>query len=578
MTSVLLLNPNTRDIHGTLLTLYPPLGILYIASYLRKNGHKVQVIDADIDNIKTEEIIDQCNSIQPTIIGITTSTLQLKAAYHLATTIKENFPNVCLVAGGSHPSAVPEDVLNECEAFDIIVVGEGEITFFEIASAYEHHQEIKTIKGIYYRLTDKIVTSGPREYIENLDELPYPALDLVEPISRYPGASPVRIRPSLQLLASRGCPYRCNFCSNPVWGKRTRFFSPEYIVNEIEWLESKFGVKDIWIIDDTLNLNQEWFKKICNLLIARKLAERIYFRAPFRVNENLISKDLIKLAKKAGFWLIFFGVESGDQKILDLMNKGITTDEIARAFEICKTQNVKTYASLIIGYPGQDELSINKTVQFVKKIDPDYFGFAIAMPYPSCKMYFSLKNAGLITKKFIDYKIGEYLISSAELKKPITEYITGANVSILDYKKSWLHRLKTVFSKNSILPTPLINSNVLDVNMKILDCSEKKAKNKKFTINVLITNNSSFDLISLPPFPVHISYHWTDTNSNYHVWNGERTKIDCPLKHGEKRIMLLDIFAPSISGTFELELCFVQEGNKWISILNSEAKKYYSIL
>jgi radical SAM superfamily enzyme YgiQ (UPF0313 family) len=441
MPKILFINPNMRHDCG-LLTIYPPLGILSIASVLRNKQYDVAVLDADIENFSFTDLENYIQHHQPTIVGITMTTLQCRAVFTLAEYIKKSFPEITIVVGGVHPSALKEKILKQCSYIDVLVVGEGEQTFVDFVKAIEKQASLDSVDGICYQKNSLIYTTSPRKLIENLDDLPFPAFDLVAPLSKYPGPYPVGARPTIHIMASRGCPFGCQFCSNPIWGKRVRFHSPEYILKEIEWLQKTFDVHEIFFQDDTFNLNHRWLEEICNGIISRGLNKNCIFKAPFRANQKLVSSDLLKLLKRAGFWMIFYGVESGDPTVLKSINKNISTDELKRAFYLTKREGIRTYASFMVGNLNDTPQTIKNSLKFAKMIDPDYFGFAVTMPYPGSRLYEILEEKNLITFDVSRLKIGQYIIPNTSFAHGEVENLCQtATEELMNFQNTRIHQL-----------------------------------------------------------------------------------------------------------------------------------------
>lgn len=443
MSHILFINPNTRHL-GSLLTVYPPMGVLCLASTLRKDGHEVELLDADMDALTDSEVARKVTNCRPDLVGITMNALQARPAYEIASLIREAVPEVKIVAGGPHPSAVREGVLKKCRSMDAVVYGEGEVTISELVKTFDEGEDLEMVKGICFRDGNEIVVNEPRDPIEDLDSLPLPALDLAVPIRRYPGAYPVGGRPGIQVMASRGCPFSCTFCSNPVWCGKVRFRSPESILAEVEWLAETFKVREVFFQDDTFNLKRDWFEAICDGIIERGLNKSLVFKSPFRANEKLLDMDLLRLAKEAGFWMIFYGVESGNQEILDSVKKNLKLEEIERAFRLTKKAGIKTYASFMVGNLGETRATVEDTVRFAKKIDPDYYGFAVATPYPGSEFFDEAVNKGYIDTDFDDFDLKRYVLRTESFASgEVEELAKDAYQSLEDMKSSWIYRLKS---------------------------------------------------------------------------------------------------------------------------------------
>ena len=480
MTKILFINPNTRYLNA-LLTVFPPQGILYISSVLLINGYEVKVVDADIDNLSHDDVLSVIREYRPDIIGITMNTLQTKAVYELAKFIKQN-EDIPLVVGGPHPSSVKEEILNQCVCIDFLIYGEGEITFLELVKTLIDNGNFNCVDGLIFRSGGSVTINKPRMFISNLDEIPFPALQLLGSLKKYPGAYPVGAQPSIQIMASRGCPFQCSFCSNPVWGRKTRFRSPESVLSEIEWLQKEFGVREIFFVDDTFNLNKSWFELICNGIISRGLNQKSIFKSPFRANQNLVDEDLLKLAKKAGFWMIFFGVESGNQHILNDVHKNIDKKEIERAFKLAKKAGLRTYGSFIIGHLSETRDSVEDTINFAEKIDPDFFGFAIAMPWPGSEMYTIAKNKGYLLSECEEYVLDKYVMKtnnfSPDELKLLHQYATD---SVEKHRKSFRYIIRKHLSKALFHESEQIISDYIPFQgpENFLDSSIKMGQNDK---------------------------------------------------------------------------------------------------
>lgn len=400
-------------------------------------------MDADIENLLFQDIENYIRQYQPNFIGITMTTLQCKSVFMLAGYIKIKFPSIIIIVGGVHPSALKCEILKQCPDIDIVVVGEGEQTFLDLVGTIDKQGSLDTVSGICYRDNGTIRITKPRELIKNLDSLPFPAFDLVTPLSKYPGPFPVGARPTIHIMASRGCPFDCQFCSNPIWGRKVRFHSPEYILEEIEWLRKTFNVHEIFFQDDTFNLNKKWLENICDGIIVKGLNENCIFKAPFRANANLISTDILQLLKQAGFWMIFYGVESGDPAVLKSINKNISLDELRRAVYLTKRANIRTYASFMVGNLNDTPSSVKNSIKFAKQLDLDYFGFAVTMPYPGSRLYEILEENNQISpSETMDFKLGKYVIpNKAFLKGEVEAFCQRATEDVMQFQNTWHYKL-----------------------------------------------------------------------------------------------------------------------------------------
>ena len=354
---------------------YPSGALILMGTMLNNMGHDVKIVHMSSDRISISELKDIIVDFRPDIAGITMNTFQTKSSKQASKIIKEIDKNILVVVGGPHPSSLRSRLFDYFPFVDIVVYGEGEHTFLEIVEG----KSLREIKGLCY--DNKINEQRPRS--KDLDYIPMPNLDLAGfNENKFPGPEPVGAHPSMYIMASRGCPYQCTFCNKSIWGNTTIFRKPDSIIKEIEWLHGKYGIKEIFFQDDTFNLNREWAKTIFYNIIDRKLNKDIIYKVLFRANEYLVDKELLSLAKEAGVWLIFYGVESGNQEMLNRMKKNITIKEIRRAFELTHKIGIKTIGSFIIGMPGEDETSIRDTFNLWREIKPYEVGFSPAIPFP----------------------------------------------------------------------------------------------------------------------------------------------------------------------------------------------------
>lgn len=327
---ILLINPPQNVHHKGTTSWYPSGALLLIGTMCQERGHSVKIYDGSVDNTDLKNIVCE---FKPDIVGITVNTFQTKYASQYLKIMKDINDNILTVIGGPHVSAIGLESLTYFEYSDIAVIGEGELTFLDIAEG----KEFFNIPGICYR--GKI--TEPRLPLKVLDHIPLTNLDLAD-ITKYDSKGK-----SMFIMASRGCPYGCIYCNKSVFGKKVRFRKPEKILEEIKWLYNQYGITEIFFQDDTFNLRREWIDKILTLIIENGLNKNISYRAPFRANEKLVDEKLLSLAKEANFKTIFYGVENGNQDMLNRMHKGLTISEIKRAFKLTHGAGLDTRKSVV---------------------------------------------------------------------------------------------------------------------------------------------------------------------------------------------------------------------------------------
>lgn len=372
-----LINPRVID------TPMPPLGILYIAAVLEKEGYKVQVFD--VFSHEEKEFVEKLVKFKPDLIGLSVSTTQLTHAKRISNILRKKLPETSIVCGGVHVTALPSESLKELNA-DFAVVGEGEYTMLDLCDKLESGNSLHKVKSLVYKKNGEIVQNERRELIENLNELPFPARHLLD-FEWYlipPGSiRGVWLKRATTLITSRGCPYRCIYCgSNLIFGRKVRRRSVENVIAEIEYIEDVYKIDGMWFLDDTFTLNKKWAIDFCRKLRKNKID--LTWGCQTRV--NAVSEDLLVEMKKSGCIQLDVGVESGSEKILNVLQKDTNPIQIKNTFSIAKKVGVRTMASFMIGNPEETIEDIIKTRELAKKINPDFTFFFFTTPYPGTKL------------------------------------------------------------------------------------------------------------------------------------------------------------------------------------------------
>jgi len=431
---VLFVNSTSKDAKkGYSSAIYPPLGILYLASVLKKAGHEVKVIDAFVLSIKKvysyENLKKDIIEFKPDVLGVPCFTSNIEGSEIILDICKEVSPNTITIIGGPHITAIPESILKIPSA-DYGIYGEAEYIVLSFLEQIEKNQSIKNIPGIIYKENNKIQFQRG-EYIKDIDELPFPAHELV-PMNLYqPSPATYKQLPATTLITSRGCPFQCIFCHKPIFGNKFRPHSAKRVVDEIEYLNKNYGIKDIRIYDDTFTLDKKRVIDICNLLIERNLG--ITWNCTTRV--DCIDKELLILMKRSGCYNISFGVESGSKRVLQLIKKGITKDRIRDVFKWTKEVGIESVGFFILGLPTQTKEEILETIAFAKEIDPDYVQFTLVNPHPDTELYELCKKKGKVSiGDFSNFKT----YSSVDAELPfIPNTLTEKELKSL-YKKAYI--------------------------------------------------------------------------------------------------------------------------------------------
>jgi len=398
--NVLLINPPIKNMITTNIPEFvdtergynPSLGLMYIAAYAEKyTDCKIRIWDMVVEEKSYDKLENEIKNRKPDVIGITTTTFTLIDSIIAAKIIKKVDNDIKVVFGGSHVHIYPEEAIRLPEV-DFLVLGEGEITFSELLQKIGNYEELKRVKGIVFKHDDKIVNTGFRGFIEDLDSLPFPARHLT-PYKKYYSLIAKR-NPITTMFTSRGCPYRCLFCHRPHMGKKFRARSAENVVEEVEECVN-MGIHEILIYDDTFNINKQRVLDICNLIKERGLD--IYFDIRARIDR--INKEMLVALKEAGCVRIHYGVESANQRILEILRKDITVEQAEKVFKMTKDVGIETLAYFMIGNPTETRDEILNTIKFAKKLKPDYCHFSVTAPFPATPLY----ELGLKKGVFNDY-------------------------------------------------------------------------------------------------------------------------------------------------------------------------------
>lgn len=390
------------------------LGTAYIAAVLKQHGHQVKVYNADYYNTPDylnqqqlfngfttykevlnnpshsiwREIEENISSFTPDFLGITMLTANYKAAKNIARIAKSINGHVKVVVGGTHPTLDPEGTLAESD-FDYLIRGEGEYSFLELANSHNEEE----IKGLSFKRDNKLSHNEGRSFILDLDILPFPRRDGFLNSTNNPDLG--------YIITGRGCPFSCAYCVSPqFWHGTVRFRSVANVIEEVEYLRANHNASLIHFVDDTFTLKKDRAKEICRQLINRQMD--VSWVCDTRA--DCLDKELVALMKKAGCIRIKLGVESGSDRILESMQKGLTRELIRKAVSLVKEQKIPLTIYLMAGFPQETNEELKQTIEFGKELEADYYSLSILAPYYGTKVWNDLEKSGKkLGKKHWEY-------------------------------------------------------------------------------------------------------------------------------------------------------------------------------
>lgn len=379
-----------------------PLGILYIAAMLKREGFDVELIDADMAGLTVHEIARAIIDTDPDFVGFSMMTPQLLTGLAASSLIKRARPDLPIVLGGAHIDSTHDDVFDMADCFDFAVHGEGEWAMLDLCRNLDTYgpgdleRVGRDVPNVIYRKADGQVVMNPaRPFVRELDELASVDYDMLE-FDRY--CIPTMAgRNVLSMMLSRGCPFKCTFCDAPlVMGKKLRFWSTERVLGDIRRYKEKYGVTNFVFKDSTFTANRKWAAEFCQALLDADL--NIKWRCNTRA--NLIPPELLELMAAAGCYVINFGVESGHPDVLKRIHKEVDLEEVVDAFERCRQLGIRTYATFLMGNPGETEETAQATIDFSKRIRPSLCMFFVSTAYPGTPMYLEGVQDGTVTPRW----------------------------------------------------------------------------------------------------------------------------------------------------------------------------------
>jgi radical SAM superfamily enzyme YgiQ (UPF0313 family) len=398
-----------------------PLGLLYIATCIQHAGHEVELVDGAFWT--QSEVLEKVERFKPGFVGISANASMWKKAARTAEDIKALDPSIHVSIAGPYPSAVEEESLAQCKHLDSVVIGEGEETVPDLIARVENGEDLAGVAGVAYRAADgTIVKNEPRPLIEDLDTIPIPRRELLGDFDKYespPGS--YKQKPIAIVMTSRGCKARCIYCFQMKGERRVRFRSVENVVEEVEELVNHYGFREIRFLDETFTADRERAMEIMRRFREKNLKFSFYVSS--RV--NTVDYELLREMKKAGCWAVLFGAESGVQKNLNAMRKGIKLEQTVAAVKAAKKAGLKVYTPFIIGIPGETYDEALETIDFAIKLDPHYANFHSMTPFPGTELYENIDKYGTMSSDTDDYTFeGAAFVPYTMTKEQIEELRT----------------------------------------------------------------------------------------------------------------------------------------------------------
>ncbi|MGB2706476.1 MAG: radical SAM protein [Candidatus Omnitrophota bacterium] len=370
------------------LTVTPPIGLGYLVSVLRENGYDAGILDAQKESLDTERVLEKISKINPDVLGVSILTSNYANAKKIVKEAKKLIPRTKIVVGGPHPSALPVATLKEVPA-DFLIRGEGEYSFLDLVNFLAGGKgDPSHIENLCFSENGEIKTKPCTIQVKDLDKIPPPAWDLIEP-RQYP-VNPHQFffkkHPIAPVVTTRGCPFRCTFCSASfLAGENLRMRSPEKVVDEIELLATRHGVKEIHFEDDNFTLVRKHAESICKKIIERKI--KIVWQCPNGIRVDTIDRDLVRLMKKSGCYRLSFGIESGSQEILDRANKKLDLKKVPGAIKTVKDEGIEVQAFFILGLPGETKETALKTMNLIKELPIDFLDISLLTYLPGSRLF-----------------------------------------------------------------------------------------------------------------------------------------------------------------------------------------------
>lgn len=427
-----------------------PLGLGYLAASAQTHGITVAVVDGKISNhTSIQQTVAEIQALHPKIVGISALTIEYPRAREIARRLKSSDAAPVTVLGGVHANALPRETLLESPEFDYLIAGEAETSIVEVVRGIGNDAELNQIAGLHTRnINGSVRCCAVPRFDHDISTLPFPAWDLFPQLNVYP------------LMAERGCPYSCVFCSNNM-AQRVRSRPPAHVLEELEWLYRKFAPERIYFEDETFGLHRERTAELLHRIAAFNKGRGLRFKAQTRIDR--ISVPLVRLMKAAGFDYLEIGVESGSQEVLDNAKKGIHSKAIEEAVRVVKEAGIKTWLNFIIGLPGESRETVRESIELAVRLNPERLSVAIIVAYPGTEIYsWALNGKNSYHLLSSDWgQFDKYLSASVELDN--LSFATMRRLQLQMYTETYVRNLRVfdlmrLIWNNRAFVKPIFNS------------------------------------------------------------------------------------------------------------------------
>lgn len=393
----------------------PSIGLAYIFSAFKQAGCEVKFQDYQNKKVTISDIINYVAQERFDMIGMQTYITNINRCFKIADKLKEKFPQIKIILGGPHATIFADNVIAH-QSIDYVALSEAELTVTELVECLMKGLEPINVLGLYYKdKLGKIRKNPRRPFVENLDDIPVPAYEIFETESYFPAVH-IRGKRVHNMISSRGCPYKCKFCSaTEVYGNRYRYQSIKRTVNEMKFLKENLNIDSLQIYDDNFTTNKKRTKELCSEMIKENLELQwvCYTRA-----DAIDDEEMLQLMKKAGCYMIIVGIENGNERILKLINKRLDLKTAEKNLKLAKKTGINVLSSFMIGLPSETIEEIENTIEFSRRLELTYATYPIFTPYPGTPIYEDAEHYGsIVSENFDDFsRWGDGVYSSNGIK------------------------------------------------------------------------------------------------------------------------------------------------------------------